>query len=302
MRLSFWRGLLVLSVFILLVYVVVIKGGTTYENTGKAVDHQVAVNDEIREYSLYVPDNYNKDMALIVALHDFGNFNYNFMTRTGFNQLAETYGFVVCYPQSLIAEHMSEGGWNAAIGAWDADFESFDQADMDFLTGLCENLQKDYELNGETYLFGYDIGGFMCYTMALNRPDLIDGIAVVGGGMSHEDWEDRGKAQPMPVMHIYGADDPLGNTDGYQFLEHDWHGPSTIESLAEFWAEVNGCESCSENGYGDIMTLRSYEGGINGNQVAFYSVKGLDHDWPSEAYVNNWKPAEAAVRFFGLAK
>ena len=57
--------------------------------------------DDERSYFLYTPENLEADAPLIFVLHGYWGNNMEMMTFSGMNEIADSEGFAVCYPQGL---------------------------------------------------------------------------------------------------------------------------------------------------------------------------------------------------------
>lgn len=62
------------------------------------------------------------------------------------------------------------------------------------------------------YLLGHSQGGTMALTVAVTRPDLIDGVANINGRLLSKSWEraaPAAKLAGMPAFMRYGTDNPI---------------------------------------------------------------------------------------------
>ncbi len=81
------------------------------------------------------------------------------------------------------------------------------------LIRFIEELRHDYSYNQkEVYLCGFSQGGIMSYNIALTRPDLVKGIAVMSGRLLEEIKPmiaKKEKLQHLKIFISHGVNDPL---------------------------------------------------------------------------------------------
>jgi len=65
-------------------------------------NYYITIDGYTRQYHLHVPNSISEDASLIFVLHGYSGSAASIRDYTGFNQLADEYGFVVCYPQGLV--------------------------------------------------------------------------------------------------------------------------------------------------------------------------------------------------------
>ena len=104
--------------------------------------HTFTINDQARQYYLYVPDSLNAGVPLVFVLHGYTGSAVSIMNYTDMNYIADEKGFVVCYPQGLIDE-WGNSFWN--VGYAFHQNETVD--DVAFLTALAQYLQMQYTLS-----------------------------------------------------------------------------------------------------------------------------------------------------------
>lgn len=154
---------------------------------------------KVRKYILYKPTNFTVNSPLVFILHGDSLTNSIFYKK-GFNAIAEKYGFLVCYPQSI------NKCWN---------YKTHDNEDVIFLKEIAQNLQKKYKLNASrTFSAGYSDGGSMCYLLALDANDIFKSIAVVAGSITDSVWQTKINNSKISILHIHGYDDKLVPYDG----------------------------------------------------------------------------------------
>ena len=173
-----------------------------------------------RQYKIYVPSSAkNKtNVPVVFSLHGRGNSMSD--GRPDFNTLADTYGFIVVYPQGRNAStDNGSGNWtNGFVGStgWEATGEQND--DTEFLKKLAEKIKTDYKTasaaNGNIsvdpnkfYLCGFSMGGMMTYAMANAVPNIFAAYASTGGYPINEFHLNLANINRSPFLHIHPKDD-----------------------------------------------------------------------------------------------
>ena len=96
-----------------------------------------------------------------------------------FQPLAETRGFLYCYPDGTI-DRTDNPYWNATDAG--SDFFNTGTDDAGYLRGVIEEIGSQFAVDRKRiHLIGYATGGFMAYRMACQSADLIAGIASLAG-------------------------------------------------------------------------------------------------------------------------
>jgi len=239
--------------------------------------------DDERSYFLYTPENLEADAPLIFVLHGYWGTNMEMMTFSGMNEIADSEGFAVCYPQGL-PDFEGTNHWNANLtGISNVN-------DVLFLTELAEALQAEHGFSSDcTYSCGYSNGGYMSYTLACEEPDVFRGIGSVGGTMSGYDFQNC-TPNLVPVVHLHGTnDDDVSYYSTNANPNNPWDGADGVEAVVQSWASENNCtETTTETmpdldpSDGSTVDLIKHTDGDYGYQAWLYRVNGGGHDWFGE--------------------
>lgn len=277
--------------------------GVDYSKAGEVQSLTFMHDGEEREYLLYIPENHTTDMPLVLGLHEIYGHNYNMVNTSGFNELAETNSFVVCYPQGLVGRDRASG-WSLNGTLWNANFSFSTVDDLGFLLELTNYIQSEYKLSDKAYSFGFSNGGDMSYSLALYAPDKFSAVASIAGRMSGPDWNNRGIAEPVSVLHIHGdidvslaAYDPESSFSPDE-RDYDWNGAPIIDDIIAYWASVDECDDVIVEKYTDTIDKYSYLNGKQNKRVIFYKVSGLSHKWPNEDYFSEPDVGNIIWNFF----
>lgn len=230
--------------------------------------------DMQRSYLVHLPDNLQPNAPLVFLLHGYHGKAKN-VTRMGMNALADKNGFAVCYPQGA-------DDWEG-IPHWNARLKISQTDDIGFLSALAKQLQQQYKLNPDkTFVCGVSNGGYMSYTLVAERPDVFKAAASLIGTMSGETWKRRDSIKPMPVMQVSGLADRVVPIDGTMKEAGGWGGAPHQDQIIDFWKQLNKTTTEKVIKVSDQTTGYRYGGGTDGNEVWYYTVKGLGHSVPGK--------------------
>jgi len=221
-------------------------------------------NGQSREYLLYKPTNLPSNAPLVFVLHGSDQQAEHLYNYFGFNQVADTAKFAVCYPQG------SDCYWQE---------DDINSNDIDFLKSLAQYLQTEHNLSADkTFATGFSAGGGMSYLLGLEANDVFKAIAPVAGGISETVWSDKNPQNPIPVFVIHGTADQIVpiNGGGKGNLE-------AVQSIVNYFKNFNLCSSTTNSQF-NTNTIASYHlNGTNNNEVWYYSISGQDHIFPGDS-------------------
>ncbi|PKP46466.1 MAG: hypothetical protein CVT94_14655 [Bacteroidetes bacterium HGW-Bacteroidetes-11] len=229
-----------------------------------------------RTYAVYLPASYQQNEAspLIMALHGLTQNGQSIMTFSGFNNIADTAGFVVVYP-------------NGVSNSWNVGFSGGSTADdVGFLLALIDTLHFRYNIDYQrVYSTGFSNGGFMSYRLACEATDRIAAIAPVAGTMTDASY---GLCQPsakIPVLHIHGTSDFVVSYNG-------GNGNKSVDQVLALWNEFNNCPSTAvvENlpdlvAEGSTIQRHTWSPCDDGSEVMLLKIVNGGHTWPGSVGV-----------------
>jgi polyhydroxybutyrate depolymerase len=265
----FWR-LLFLAFVLGSVVVLVAIHHEVYRSDG-----EVTTSGKKRGYLLHVPKSYRagQPTPLVLSFHGFGEWPAHLMRVSGWNEVADEFGFIVAYPRgsSFPLRWFSNG----LRGEGRKSME-----DVQFISELLDELQRKYSIDtNRVYANGLSNGGGMSCLLACRLSERIASIGSVSGAylLPRGEWN---APRRTPVILFHGTKDPLVPLEG---------GPSMIFPLpfpdvptwAHWLATNNGCnaEPIRLPDHGKASGIR-YAGGTNAAEVVFYTLNGGGHTWP----------------------
>lgn len=254
----------------------------------------IEVNKEKRTYELHVPASLQEDAPLLFVLHGYNGTNTEIMSALRMNDFADTYGFIVCYPQG-INDKSGYTHWNDGLAPSDVD-------DVNFLSELAIKLQHQYSVDPEkVWTTGFSNGAFMSFKLICQRPDIFKAAAPVGGIMSHESWDNRpSSGNAIPVLQIHGMSDPVVAHDASKgpFGGTYGLGPG-LDTVMQYWADYNNCVRSEEVSLSNAATLRSFYTEEGDSPVQYIMIEKHGHTWPYDPWDGSGIDAsELIVDFF----
>jgi len=213
--------------------------------------------------------------GLVLNLHGSGMNGGDQAALTGYNAVADQYGFVVAYPDGI------DLSWADGRGASVPDRQGVD--DVGFLAALIDRLSAEYAIpQGRVFVTGMSAGAFMANRLACDRADLVAAIAPVAGTLGS--GVPCAPSRPVSVLAIHGTADPVVPYNGGGLVGRG--GASDIVSapaMAARWAALDGCPGplvVEPPAPGEIR--RSVAAGCaGGTEVSLVSIDGGGHTWPA---------------------
>jgi polyhydroxybutyrate depolymerase len=241
-------------------------------------DHkfEVSVGSATRTYLLYAPPSISKEhpVPLLLVFHGGGGHDYNMPHFTGFDDLADSRGFIVAYPDSL-NKH-----WNDGRELSPAD-------DVGFVRALIAKVKRDFHVDAaRIYATGISNGGFFSQRLACDLSDQIAAVASVAATMPEPLVPLCHPSQPVSVMFIQGTNDPLVHIEGGYVARRNGRNISLADAV-KFWLEHDETRSKPEStnlpGHdtnGTSVHRDVYTGGNEHTEVVVYTIEGGGHTWP----------------------
>lgn len=253
-----------------------------------------------RSYLLYVPESLVDRPPLVFVLHGGGGSAEQMVRSSGFNDLADREGALVCYPNAI------ERNWNDGRGVSFMRSQRENIDDVKFIRRLIDELDREFEIDrGRVFATGASNGGIMSHRLASEASDAFAAIAPVIGGMAESIAEDFKPEHPVSILVIQGDEDPLVPFEGGDVgsnLRRTRGKIIATEKMLELYLEHNEIDGdprvsqLHDRVRRDNTTVERtiYPAAKDGTLVQYYRVKGGGHTWPG-------KPAYANERFIGRA-
>ena len=230
-----------------------------------------------RSYYIDVPGNLEPGAPLVFALHGYTSSAWNIRFYSGWTDVSEAEGVVVCYPQGT-DDFIGSPHWNANLGISETD-------DHGFLVALAEYLQQTYGCSPDcTYACGMSNGGFMSYSLACEESETFKAIGSVTGAMSSYDFANCDPETVVPVIHLHGTSDLVVSYDN-GVGDANW-GTASVPNIIDLWTGLMGTTLMEEDQLPNVelIDLTSvdfirYFNAPGGQEFHHYRVNGGGHDW-----------------------
>ncbi|HOP14157.1 PHB depolymerase family esterase [Lentimicrobium sp.] len=243
---------------------------------GQVVNGSFLFEGDTRTYSVYLPSGFqqSQSLPLLLALHGYTQTGQTMMTFSGFNQIADTAGFVVVYPDGV-------------GNAWNVGFSGGSTAnDVGFLMALTDSLHNSYNIDySRVYATGFSNGGFMSYRLACEVPEKIAAIAPVAGTMTNGSASSCAPGLSVPVMHIHGTSDFVVSYNG-------GFGNLSAEQVVDLWNGFNDCpaQPTIENlpdivAEGSTVQRYTWAPCNDDSKVVLLKIINGGHTWPGSVGV-----------------
>jgi polyhydroxybutyrate depolymerase len=243
---------------------------------------KITVDGIERTYILHIPkllDN-TKPAPLVFALHGGGGTAKKMNALTGFNKVSDDYGFILCYPQGI------DKHWNDGREVNISHVNGIEVNDVKFFSLLIDTLLAKYNIDSSRiYSCGISNGGMMSFRLGCELNNKIAAIAPVAISMSEYLYNSCSPGKPVPVMIIFGDDDPLVPYEGGSIK---WNRGEvvSVEKTVGFWVKNNECSETPvvteiDNEDDDTSVKKLvYSGNTSRNEVVYYHILGGGHTWP----------------------
>ena len=247
-----------------------------------------------RTYKLYLPKNLKPNAPLVFALHGYGgSFNFD---NVGLNEVADRYGFALCYPQGS-KDGRGNNCWNVGY-PFQADMTV---DDISFLCTLAKHLQKQHSLSRHnTFCTGMSNGGEMCYLLAYDKQNTFAAVAPIAG-LTME-WMPKAytRTRPIPLFEIHGTEDRTSEWSGDLENKGGWGAYLPVPDAVDYWVKRNGCTTESTDtippkGEKSHLTIaHRYTDAKSGCDVWLYEIVDAGHSW----FTEDFDTAEEIWKFF----
>lgn len=234
------------------------------------------VDGESRRYLLYVPASYDASRAvpLVISIHGHSGWPANQEQVSGWDDLADQYGFIVAYPM----------GTGMPLH-WRASGTADSYKDVDFISSLMDQVEADYKIDpSRVYVNGHSNGGGMTFMLTCALSQRIAAAGSVAGAYLYP-WSQCQNDRPVPLIVFHGTADPIVPYTGGPSKSFDLPFPDVVTWVGEYAAH-NGCtvQSALPTTTAEVSAVR-YSGCKQNAEVDFYTIQGSGHGWPGSGSI-----------------
>ncbi len=256
-----------------------------------------------REYKVYVPNNYKKNVPipLVIFLHGGGGGMKEAFSE-GIDKMADKYGFILAIPQGAGKKILGKtiGSWNS--GNW-SESKKFNPVsccgyagdnnidDVGFISNMINGIENNYAVDEKRiYVTGISNGAMMSYRLACELSNKIAAVAVVAPPFVPETCNN---VKPISIMHVQGTADPCALYNGGvcgSCLGSKPIAAQSAENMVNFWTKKDRCldepKIIYQKGNAKCVIYSQCETGI---EIEFCTIDGGGHTWPGG---NQYLPEE----------
>ncbi|HET9236118.1 MAG TPA: PHB depolymerase family esterase [Oligoflexus sp.] len=188
-----------------------------------------------RPAKLVTPFGYSesKSYPLVVFLHGVRSSAEQTDLWLGLTRVNDRQQFLLLMPNG-IQDSKGLRFWNATPQCCDDEKTGVD--DVAYLSGLIEEAKTRFAVDpSRVYIIGHSNGGYMAYTMACSRPDLLRGIVSIAGSTFETAAECKNPA-PLNILQIHGDEDTIVGFEG------QGRSPGAFTTTGR-WVDINNCQT-----------------------------------------------------------
>lgn len=222
-------------------------------------DECIQIDGLYRCWDIHIPDKLDNKYPLVLDLHGWGDTVEDQKRISGFESLADSFGFVVVWPYGLARSWNS--GEECCPPASDDEID-----DVNFLRKLIKSVSSKYNIDSNRiYFTGLSNGCAMAQRMAVEASDIVSSVACIALHLLVPETQNY---SPVSVMTLFGTKDDL-------YYPSDL--PGALENLKK-WKEINNCEGDPKETWrsNDHFTL-TYENCDNETQVSLVTINEGGH-------------------------
>jgi len=241
-----------------------------------------------REYIYYYPSSAPPQCPLVFVCHGYTGTAQGIMDYSGFNQLADEFGFAVCYPQGTI------DSYNNTFFNVGYDFQNNETVDdVAYLLNLTTYFQTVNSIDPtKVFCTGMSNGGDLCYLLACQASETFRAVAPISGMIMQDIMDDCSPETEVSILEIHGTEDDVTYYDGDPNNVDGWGAYPSIPETMSFFNNLFGLQLLSNEDFpntntndGSTVSSEKYGASSSCTEVWLYMVSGGGHDWPG-AYGN----------------
>jgi polyhydroxybutyrate depolymerase len=234
----------------------------------------VTIDGLTRSYLLHVPPGFGNDGALpvVFVFHGFAQSAEAARRYTGLDDIADTAGFIVVYPNGT----GSSPSWNAGGCCGYAVINQVD--DATFVHRILSEVKSVADIDPKrVYAVGFANGAMLTYRLACEMSDTFAAIAPVAGVSFY--YGRCQPADPVSVIHIHGLNDSDVPYAGDGLSGYGQQYPP-VQYGVSTWAQLDNCNGSLVREISSEVIHTTYDSCRAGTAVELYEIGGLGHTWP----------------------
>lgn len=242
-----------------------------------------------RTYTLFVPKTaFEHPLPIVMVLHGASGSGERSQGWLGFDEIAETVGFIVVYPDGLGGQWDFGAGIPTTQGRVAID-------DVGFLMGIIDELEAQYEIDSENiFVTGMSDGAAMAYRLICTTPEIFKAVVGVASTLPVFTVPVCEEAPPISAMFFHGTQDKIIPWNGIRTRDGQQVYLSVFDTM-EWWSLHNKCdpafdaiktEDISDKNKEDNSTVSHvYQLDCADNtEVHLYGIIGGGHTWAGRPF------------------
>jgi polyhydroxybutyrate depolymerase len=241
---------------------------------------KITVDGIERTYILYIPESVSRPAPLVFVLHGGGGTGKRMNKLTRFNKVSDKHRFITCYPDGI------DKHWNDGRKVNKSYKNGVEVNDVKFISLLIDTLESKYKIDSaRIYACGISNGGMMSFRLGCELNDKIAAIAPVAISMSKYLYNSCIPGKPVPLMFMFGNEDPLVPYEGGS-IRFSRGEVVSVQNTLGLWVRNNDCNETPfittiDNEDDDTYVKKfRFTGYSERNEVVFYLIYGGGHTWP----------------------
>lgn len=245
-----------------------------------------------RNVIIHLPPGYNaaNSYPLVFNLHGYQSNAQQQMLYSGMNGTADTYNFIVAYPDGL--NNQWNSGWAGVYGSGTDD--------IGFIDAFIDYMDQHFSIDlDRVYACGMSNGGYQVNRMACELSHRIAAVASVTGLMTDSTHVHCAPQRAVPMMQVHGTADPIVPASGPPLSLSE-------EETIWYWVQENGCDTTAnstalpDTDPNDACTAVKmvYASCAAGTENWRYIIQNGGHTWPGAisipAFGNTCKDFDAS--------
>ncbi|MEJ6687351.1 MAG: PHB depolymerase family esterase [Crocinitomicaceae bacterium] len=214
--------------------------------TVQALEYGTIIDGGIeRDYIYYHPSSASPNCPLVYVCHGYTGTAQGIMNYSEFNQLADEFGFAVCYPQGI-----EDGGGNTFFNVG-YDFQNNETVDdVAYLENLTTYLQSVYSLDpSKVFCTGMSNGGDLCYMLACQASETFRAVAPISGMIMQDIMDDCNPSSEVSILEIHGTNDNVTYYNGDPNNNDGWGAYPGMDETMAFFNNLFGLELQSTDNF-----------------------------------------------------
>ena len=262
------------------------------DKSHEAACYSLVQDGRKRTVRIYFPSGHAEPLPVVLVLHGGGGSGggMEWLTRRGFNRIADRDGAIVVYPDGI--DHGWNDGRRANRSAADAAVD-----DVGFLRALPEQLATLHPVDrARLYVTGISNGGMMSYRLACDAAGVFAATAPVAANMAAELEGACHPERAVPLLIMNGVEDPIMPWKGgpVRVLWMTRGAVLSSEDSATRWLSLDHCGALEPQPVIDALPADGTSAALriarcaDGGEVRLYEIRGGGHTWPKgEPYLTS---------------